>query len=370
MSTLLIPPLPDDLALCCLARVPRIHHSSLRAVSSAWKKVLDSPSFVSLRNNLGLTDASLFLLPLFPEHPHSLNCVELDLSSQRRRSVVFKNTAIGSSIFLEGHACISFGRCVMILGGLGNDSLHTPSPRLSIFDTLTHQWTFGGSMGVARGEFAWGVIDGKLYVAGGYGGDDVGNRVEAEAYDFETDTWSRISSMPFSVTRDFFFVLKGRLFVRGWIQASRSVIFLSYRPITDEWREEPWMLNLFKDIRPLSFCKVATTSLDETLFIVEVKESRTYTECETEPLYLKIRKLDSRTLKWKAVCSIFDEVTHYDCECPASFDREVKFHGLKDKVLILDHSEEAEDIDVDETDQVVKASLLCPSVWATAIINA
>ncbi|OWM69264.1 hypothetical protein CDL15_Pgr025451 [Punica granatum] len=55
----LIPGLPDDLAIGCLIRVPRVEHRKLRLVCKRWYRLLTGNYFYSLRKNLGLAEEAL-----------------------------------------------------------------------------------------------------------------------------------------------------------------------------------------------------------------------------------------------------------------------------------------------------------------------
>ena len=52
----MIPPLPDDVALDCLYRVPAGSHSNLLRVCTSWKTVVESHSFGERRVKLGYAD--------------------------------------------------------------------------------------------------------------------------------------------------------------------------------------------------------------------------------------------------------------------------------------------------------------------------
>eukprot|EP00271_Cylindrocystis_brebissonii_P001001 TRINITY_DN11242_c0_g1_i2.p2 TRINITY_DN11242_c0_g1~~TRINITY_DN11242_c0_g1_i2.p2 ORF type:complete len:181 (-),score=22.93 TRINITY_DN11242_c0_g1_i2:208-750(-) len=58
--------LPDDLALQCLARVPRAHHAVLRCVCSAWRRVADSEELYRLRRAARVSEEWFYVLTLFP----------------------------------------------------------------------------------------------------------------------------------------------------------------------------------------------------------------------------------------------------------------------------------------------------------------
>lgn len=57
----LIPALPDELALLCLARVPRAQHAVLSAVCRSWQRLLQGRILYDIRQELSLTEEWLFL---------------------------------------------------------------------------------------------------------------------------------------------------------------------------------------------------------------------------------------------------------------------------------------------------------------------
>ena len=57
----LIPALPDELALLCLARVPRAQHAVLSAVCRSWRRLLQSRVLYDIRQELSVTEEWLFL---------------------------------------------------------------------------------------------------------------------------------------------------------------------------------------------------------------------------------------------------------------------------------------------------------------------
>lgn len=59
-SSVLIPGLPNDLALQCLARVPRRYHLNLRCVCRKWRDMIASEYYYSLRKSLGLSEGWIY----------------------------------------------------------------------------------------------------------------------------------------------------------------------------------------------------------------------------------------------------------------------------------------------------------------------
>ncbi|CAL9080572.1 unnamed protein product [Musa textilis] len=59
-----IPDLPDDIAVRCIARVPRSHHPALALVSRSWRSLLRSPLLSAVRSHLAVTDPPVLALNL------------------------------------------------------------------------------------------------------------------------------------------------------------------------------------------------------------------------------------------------------------------------------------------------------------------
>lgn len=58
----LIPGLPDDLAIACLIRVPRVEHRTLRLVCKRWYRILAGNFFYSLRKSLGMAEEWIYVM--------------------------------------------------------------------------------------------------------------------------------------------------------------------------------------------------------------------------------------------------------------------------------------------------------------------
>jgi N-acetylneuraminic acid mutarotase len=78
---------------------------------------------------------------------------------------------------------------IYVAGGTG-----TPSQReLEVYDPVTNTWAVKAPMRVSRNHTAGGVIDGKFYVVGGRTGFSTD---ALEAYSPQTNTWSTLAPMP------------------------------------------------------------------------------------------------------------------------------------------------------------------------------
>ncbi|KAK7350842.1 hypothetical protein VNO77_09836 [Canavalia gladiata] len=178
----LIPSLPDDVAVNCLARVPRSHHPKLSLVSKPIRSLLSSPFFFNARSLLHSTQPLLYLslrsraptLQWFTLH-HNLLAPLPPIPSP----------AIGSAYAV-------LGPTIYVLGGSIND---VPSPHVWLLDCRFHRWLPGPSMRVGREFAAAGVVDGKIYVIGGCVADTWARSANwAEVLDPAVGRWERVAS--------------------------------------------------------------------------------------------------------------------------------------------------------------------------------
>lgn len=92
---------------------------------------------------------------------------------------------------------------------------------------------------LCRCYFACGVVDGRLYVAGGY--NEMGEvEVSGEVYNMKTNVWSFINPMPYGLANiESDAVFQGRLFIKGRSLTGgddeRKV--LAYHPVSNSWEE-------------------------------------------------------------------------------------------------------------------------------------
>lgn len=154
----LIPNLPDEISLQCLARVPRHVHPILSLVCRSWRALCKSPTLFSARVDLNQaknfvcvgvrTPLSQYLWYLFD-----------------RRGLRGPLTRLPSPPYpTVGSACVASGPFLYLLGGSDDD---LPTSMVQIFDARFNRWTLGPRMGAARQFAAAGVVRDRLFVLGG-----------------------------------------------------------------------------------------------------------------------------------------------------------------------------------------------------------
>ena len=163
-----MPGLPNDLSLQILARMPRQYYSqTISKVSSSWSQAATSPELFTLRKELGMTESWSYVAV---EYPSSLRWFA-------------KKTTTGDSEYwalplmredhrpIFGFCCAAIGERLFVMGGCEwkrDCTKFAPTNKVSVFNARTNEWSRLQSMKYARAGFGCGVVDGKIYVAGGY----------------------------------------------------------------------------------------------------------------------------------------------------------------------------------------------------------
>lgn len=252
-SLVLIPGLPNHLASLCLLKVPRIYHSSLASVCTSWRNMVRCPRFYTERRRLGLSDAWLVLLSADLLSSPSLLYSAYDLSTKQLLfKIKFPPTSVVPSHRRSDLNCLDHYRIVAMNEyfaalGFSRDGVCRPAKcRFTIYNTINDQWRHGASISVCRRMFACGVIDGRLYVAGGFDDNGMMER-STEVYDFLTDKWGKAATLPMEV--EFIqadVVFQRKLYLQctcgGAAQADESKsVFWVYDPERDDWKQDPGM---------------------------------------------------------------------------------------------------------------------------------
>jgi N-acetylneuraminic acid mutarotase len=124
---------------------------------------------------------------------------------------------------------------IYVAGGEG-----TPSQReLEVYDPVANTWTVKAPMSVPRNHTAGGVINGKFYVVGGRAGPSTD---ALEVYNPQANTWSTLASMPTPRSGFAAAVVNNELWVFGGEDPQTLVLHAEvevYSPASNSWRREP-----------------------------------------------------------------------------------------------------------------------------------
>ncbi len=127
---------------------------------------------------------------------------------------------------------------IYVAGGTG-----TPSEReVEVYDPVANTWTVKAPMSVPRNHCAGGVVNGKFYVAGGRMADTSTNALEV--YDPQTNSWSTRAPMPTARSGIAAAVVNNELWVFGGEDPGGFTLNAEvevYNPVTNTWRQLPDM---------------------------------------------------------------------------------------------------------------------------------
>ncbi|KAJ6842354.1 putative F-box/kelch-repeat protein SKIP6 [Iris pallida] len=154
----LIPGLPDDISLRCIARAPISSNPTLSHVSRSWRSVLRSPFPFTLRSQLSIADPILTVSIRRPTTGQSLWYHLLPRLHHHRPLPIPPppHPTVGSS-------SVPLGPRLFLLGG----SLGVPCAHVQIYDSRLRRWSLGPPMSSPREFSAAAAVRGVIYAFGG-----------------------------------------------------------------------------------------------------------------------------------------------------------------------------------------------------------
>uniref|UniRef100_A0A1D1Y968 F-box/kelch-repeat protein SKIP4 n=1 Tax=Anthurium amnicola TaxID=1678845 RepID=A0A1D1Y968_9ARAE len=179
----LINGLPDDIALLCLARIPRRYHNILRCVSKRWKALLYSEEWLCCRQKQDLQETWIYAIC---RHNKRRNCYYVfDPSSARRHWTCLQGVP-PQCLKRDGMAFETVGSKLYILGGCtwGEDA----TDDVYFYDASMNAWAKSTPMPTARCYFATAVLGDRLYATDGAGMDSTLFQ-SWDTYESHSDHW-------------------------------------------------------------------------------------------------------------------------------------------------------------------------------------
>ncbi|CAL5057647.1 unnamed protein product [Urochloa decumbens] len=191
----LIPGLPDDVAMECLARVPSRSHRCMRRVCRGWRGAVGSAEFSRRRRAAGAAEDIVFLVQAAPpaaggdgkgSTPEcALAAANLTTGEWRR--------VMGPVPLFAQCAAAGDGRHVAVVGGWDPDTLR-PTTDVRVLDVPAGTWRRGRPMPDTRSFFGCSGGRGCVYVAGGH--DAAKNALRsAFKYAVAADAWRALPDM-------------------------------------------------------------------------------------------------------------------------------------------------------------------------------
>ena len=135
-----------------------------------------------------------------------------------------------------GSAVCEVNGIAYAIGGWGNGQYLSS---IEAYEPTTNTWTRKADMSTPRGYLTASVVNGIIYVIGGYRSGPVG---EVEAYNPSTNTWTKKADMPtprYGLTSA---VVNGLIYVIGGAIGSSGTepvdVLEIYDPSTDKWTKK------------------------------------------------------------------------------------------------------------------------------------
>jgi len=177
----LIPGLPRDIGILCLARVPRRDHQLLKCVSKKWRDFLSSELYF-YRQRLGIAEGWIYAL--CRDSSECVHCYVLDPGRRKWKKLPALPYPCSKRY---GMTCEVLGRKLYLLGGCG--WTEDATNEVNCYDPLLNKWQKVANMRTARCHFVSGSIGGNLYAIGGIGSNS-GALSSWETYDSEANEWT------------------------------------------------------------------------------------------------------------------------------------------------------------------------------------
>lgn len=191
----LIPGLPNALALQCLAKLTVREQCVLLAVDRQWRELAKSKELAFVRREMGLLEDWLFLTR--QEEPKRINGQEARL--------YFNLYDAQNKVWIDGPLPTSVARCcyghrtAMVDGKFylmtgSVEILGAPTNQFWKYDVQTNSWHQMASMKTPRLGFGIGIVRGKIVVVGGRN-DEFSDLNSVEVYDPKIDEWCELEPM-------------------------------------------------------------------------------------------------------------------------------------------------------------------------------
>lgn len=198
-----IPGLKFDLALHCLSYIPGTFYSVLAQVCKTWRNLVRGKELRESRRRLGLLQPCIFML-VEDVKVGSLHLLAYEPVVQKWHSLKPLNHIFSQmegadrNEAINGFALAAVDNRLYLIGGFDRRQDGHDRCLSSVFryDLCSNDWNRVSNMHSPRFLFASGVLDGKVYVAGGIyfnSNSHVRDRtLNAEFYIPEKDQWFRL----------------------------------------------------------------------------------------------------------------------------------------------------------------------------------
>nr|XP_016445178.1 PREDICTED: F-box/kelch-repeat protein At1g16250-like [Nicotiana tabacum] len=234
----IIPGLPDDLALRCLAMISHGYHGILETVCRGWRKLCHSAEYSNYKAREGWCGNWLFVLTEGSEN----QWIAYDPEADRWHPLPRVTTSHPDQKHL-GFSCACVSNKFLLIGGSYEPSDQVFSRQKALttnevfqFDPFRKEWRRVASMKTPRSHFACSVVSGKVYVAGGRDTSSRGGLAFVEVYNPLTDKWEDLPPLPSPQMDCIGLSFEGKFYVLtdlvGLLEQETSVVFY---PSDETW---------------------------------------------------------------------------------------------------------------------------------------
>ncbi len=197
-------------------------------IESQWREKPGLPS-PRTRAAAATFDNAIYVIGGKVNGEAAAGLVRFDAEAGTWTPLASKPTAVS-----EIRAAVLGGRIYVPGGRLASGEV---SAALEIYDPAVDRWESGPSLQEGRSAYALAAFEGKLYLFGGWDGQDYSDRVFV--FNPDTGNWGELSPMPLQLGWQEAVVAGGRIFVIGGFDgASASRAALIYNPAQEG--VSPW----------------------------------------------------------------------------------------------------------------------------------
>ncbi|PUZ73711.1 hypothetical protein GQ55_1G009500 [Panicum hallii var. hallii] len=287
--TPLIHGLPDEIALICLARVPRRFHNVLRCVSKRWRELLCSEEWHICRKRNNLDESWIYVIC----GETGIKCYVLapDPSSRSLRVMhIIEPPCSGR----RGVTIEALDKRLFLLGGCS--WLNDATDEVYCYDASSNRWSTAAPMPTPRCYFVSASLNEKLYITGGVGLTDKSPN-SWDIYDWATDSWCAHKNPMLTPDIVKFVALDEKLVTIHQAAWNRMYFAGIYDPLDRTWRgTENEIARCFSS---------PTVVVDGTLYMLEQKLGTTLMMWQKD------------TKEWVMLGRLSDKVTRPPCQLVA-----------------------------------------------------
>ncbi|XP_010502271.1 PREDICTED: kelch repeat-containing protein At1g19470-like [Camelina sativa] len=179
-------PLPNDVTEALVALIRRCDYPSLSSVSRYFSSLIASSSLYETRARLGLSETILYASIGYPNKKNLPSWHIL----YRNKASSLRLTRLGSLPPMPcGASVVTIGLEMYVIGGTID---HRRVKFMNVIDCRTHKCRSLPPMRRGRYKAAAGVIDGKIYVSGGFRKRLPSESEWVEVFDLEKQIWESL----------------------------------------------------------------------------------------------------------------------------------------------------------------------------------